>query len=77
MIGYVTVAVLGYLVPFVAPVVMVLLLYRGYDWWHSSDTAQRRFAFLLVLFGTLMAGYSALFLAGLATDTTFTAGGAP
>jgi hypothetical protein len=76
MVGHVAAAVLGYIVPFLAPVVAVLLLYRGYDWWHSSDAARRRFAVLLFLLGAVMTGYSVLFVSGLVTDTTFVGGGA-
>lgn len=76
MIGHAAAAVLGYFVPFVAPVVAVILLYRGYDWWHSSDAARKRFAVLLILLGTVMTGYSVLFISGLVTELTFAAGGA-
>ena len=75
VIGYVTAAILGYVVPFLAPVVAILLLYRGYDWRNSPDPAQRRFSLLLLLLGVLMGAYSVLFVSGLVTDTTFVEGG--
>jgi hypothetical protein len=75
VIGYVTATILGYVVPFLAPVVAILLLYRGYEWRNSSDPAQRRFSLLLLLLGVLMGAYSVLFVSGLVTDTTFVEGG--
>ena len=76
VIGYVTAAILGFMIPYLAPVVAVLLLYRGYDWRNSSETAQRRFSLLLLLFGALMGAYSVLVVSGLVIDTTFVEGGA-
>lgn len=74
VIGYVTAAILGIVIPFLAPVVAVLLFYRGYNWRNSSEPTQRRLSLLLLLLGAFMGAYSVLFVSGLATDTTFVEG---